>query len=131
MGLPPSAQRQCVPVNFYVRSKMSPLSSRTARHVGIGTLCALVAFSAFLASHAYQASQEVGAGAAQGDLGFFMVLSVVSPVVLLLTVAAWWLARRRGDGVENAPSRWANVLAASNVLVLCWNWVFLFAFWIA
>lgn len=108
---------------------MAPSWSKTARFVGIGSLCALVAFSAFLASHAYQASRETGAGAAQGDLGFFMVLMVVTPGVLLLTGASWWLGRRRGEGARTTTLGWANLLAAGSVLALCWNWVYLFVFW--
>ena len=103
--------------------------STIARFAGIGTLCTLVAFSAALASHAYRSSQEVGAGAAQGDLGFFMILMVVSPVVLLLTGASWWLGRRGAEGERNSTTRWANLLGAASLLGLCWNWVYLFAVW--
>jgi heme/copper-type cytochrome/quinol oxidase subunit 3 len=108
---------------------MVPSWSKIARFVGIVTLCALVAFSVFLASHAYQASREVGAGAAQGDLGFFMVLMVVSPVVLLLSGASWWLGRRSTEGERNTTSSWANLLVAGILLGLCWSWFYLFAFW--
>ena len=108
---------------------MAPSLSKIARFVGIGILCALVAFCAFLANHAYQASRELGAGAAQGDLGFFMVLMVVSPVVLVLTAASWWLGRRSAEGERNTTSGWANLLAAGSLLRLCWNWFYLFAFW--
>lgn len=101
----------------------------TARFAGIGTLCTLVAFSGMLAVHAFRSSQEVGAGAAQGDLGFFMVLMVVSPVVLLLTAASWWLGRRGAEGKSNSTTRWANLLGAASVLGLFWNWVYLFAVW--
>ena len=108
---------------------MAPSWSKVARFVGISTLCALIALAAWLASHAYHASREVGAGAAQGDLGFFMVLMVVSPVVVLLTCASWWLGRRSGERDSNTTLRWANLLAAGSVLGLCWNWIYLFAFW--
>lgn len=108
---------------------MAPFLSKIARFVGIGILCALVAFCAFLANDAYQASREVGAGAAQGDLGFFMVLMVVSPVVLVLTAASWWLGRRSTEGERNTTSGWVNLLAAGSLLGLCWNWFYLFAFW--
>lgn len=103
--------------------------STTARFTGIGTLCMLVAFSAVLASHAYGSSKEVGAGAAQGELGFFMVLMVASPVVLLLTGASWWLGRRGAEAERNSTMRLANLLGTASMLGLCWNWVYLLAVW--
>jgi hypothetical protein len=43
-----------------------------------------------LAVIAFSSSREVGGGVAQGDLGFFMVLTVVTPIVLCAVVLLSW-----------------------------------------
>jgi hypothetical protein len=90
-----------------------------------------LAFCLYLAFEAYEGSKEVGASAAQGDLGFYMVLQVITPLVLLVVGLLWWIARlsgRRLVSVER-PSSLAAWLALAIVLVTGWNWFFLFALW--
>lgn len=94
-------------------------------------LAASLAFCLYLAFEAYHGSKEVGAGAAQGDLGFYMVLQVITPVVLLIVALMWglvWFSGRRLVSVGR-PSSFATWLALAIVLVTGWNWFFVFALW--
>lgn len=84
-----------------------------------------------MAMEAYLGSQEVGAGAAQGDLGFFMLLTIVSPIIVLSTAFLWWLAGRaaKATKVTEKQSALVRSLTVTNVLALGWNWFYLYAFW--
>ncbi len=98
-------------------------------------ICVALGLSAalqlFLARVAYLGSRDTGGGAAQGDLGFYMELSVLTVPVLLGTAALWWIDRyfvltRRA---ALAPAKLVHYLAAVGVLTLGWNWLYLFNFW--
>jgi hypothetical protein len=101
----------------------------SSSRIGAGLLGGVIAFCGWMAFVAYRGSREVGAGAAQGDLGFFMVLLVVSPVVLLLTAFSWWLVSRQAVRTVRVGSTLANWLGATSLLALGWNWLYLFLFW--
>jgi len=93
----------------------------------MSVLC--LGFAAFLAAVAYSGSKATGAGAAQGDLGFFLVLRMITPAFAILVAVTILLeqAGRRSVGPRLRPATWALSLAA--VLVMAWNWLFLFYFW--
>ena len=74
----------------------------------------------------------MGAGTAQGDLGFYMMLQVTSPVILVLTAFAWLLERfaaRRLQPSHLLPPVMVNVLSIASILMVGWNWFYLFAVW--
>ena len=58
------------------------------RVIAATTLVACLALGAHLAWHARAESGEQGAGAAQGDLGFYFVLVVATPVAAALVAVA-------------------------------------------
>lgn len=90
-----------------------------------------VVFSLCLAVSGYRSSLETGGGAAQGDLGFYLLLVATTPIVLLITVAGWAIARlalnRISEGRAMTPV--VSSLCAASVLGVGWNWIFLFWFW--
>ena len=90
-----------------------------------------VALSLYLARTAYLGSREVGGGAAQGDLGFFMMLVVISPPIVLGTVLFWWLdgQTRPRWRLLPTPSVRVSCMACASLLVLGWDWLYLFEFW--
>ena len=85
-------------------------------------------FSAFLGIAAFISSRETGAGVAQGDLGFFMVLSAATPVILILVGLSFVLMlRRQNKGSKNL--RLLPALCGLALLALVWDWFFLLAVW--
>ena len=68
----------------------------------LATLLSVVctALAVFLAAHAYRSSKAVGAGAAQGDLGFYLVLRLATPALAIALVLAMLLdqvAKRKAE----------------------------------
>jgi hypothetical protein len=106
-------------------------AAKIVRTISHTLLATSLAFCLYLAFGAYHSSKEVGAGAAQGDLGFYMVLQVITPVVLLIVGLLWglaWFSGRKLASVGRLSSL-AAWLALATVLVTGWNWFFLFALW--
>jgi hypothetical protein len=95
----------------------------------VAGLCLLL--TVYLGIDAIQGSQLTGAGAAQADFGFYLVLRAVSPVLLLgllIAFAAGLLARRQDSAVVALADPVALTVYAG-LIGLAWNWVFLFFFW--
>jgi hypothetical protein len=90
-----------------------------------------VLFTGYLAFGALENSSLTAAAAAQGDLGFYMVLRVTTPVVLLLIAAAFaaGVFARRTDRLSSALVSPVALLAYISVLGVAWNWVYLYYFW--
>ena len=117
--------------SFHGRHKMNPRVAHVVRvsiRVALGLSAAL---QLFLARVAYLGSRDTGGAAAQGDLGFYMELSVLTVPVLLGTVALWWIDRHfvSTTRAARASSKFAGALAAVGVLTLGWNWLYLLNFW--
>ena len=93
--------------------------------------CLVLAFCIYLAVGAYLGSKEVGAGAAQGDLGFFLLLLVVTPVIVSLASLLWWVERLVTRQSPPGPARFSIVgyLSLASVAVIAWNWFFLLVLW--
>jgi hypothetical protein len=81
----------------------------------------------FLAVVAFRSSREVGAGAAQGDLGFFMMLIPFTAIVLVAVALS--LLRKRWLPQRSKVSRLLDVLCGFALLALAWNWFFLLEVW--
>jgi hypothetical protein len=92
--------------------------------------CSLL-LSAYLAYVAFEGSHETGAGAAQGDFGFWLILRLVTPITLSVTVAIFLveICGRRSRSIAATLTSPVAVLTYLNVLGLLWNWVYLFLFW--
>jgi hypothetical protein len=73
----------------------------------------------------------LGAGAAQADLGFYMILRIATPVLLSTTIAAFLggLIARRDSGVVRALFAPTALASYASCLAIAWSWVFLFYFW--
>jgi heme/copper-type cytochrome/quinol oxidase subunit 2 len=110
---------------------MSTRAKVIVRGIAVAVLALCVLFEGYLAYGALQGSRETGAGAAQGDLGFYMVLRVVTPIVLLVTAIAFiaGVSARRGAEFGTALIEPAALLAYVSALGIGWNWIFLFYFW--
>ena len=104
---------------------------KTARVCAAGALLTSIIFSCWMAIEGYTASQVTGAAAAQGDLGFFMFLLVVSPVILGLTALSWWIDRlaMRALCTVESSSRLVLALCIFSILALAWNWFYLKFLW--
>ena len=101
------------------------------RVIAATTLVACLALGAHLAWHARAESGEQGAGAAQGDLGFYFVLVVATPVAAALVAVAMALdsyARRRSSP-STAQSPFINALCLGCALLFAWNWFYLLVIW--
>ncbi len=86
-------------------------------------LCACIALDLLLAVTGYETSRLVGGAAAQGDLGLFMILLPVTPVVLIFTAAAWGLetfVSWRSDSVPRSLT--GTWLAAASIVSLALPW---------
>ena len=110
---------------------MGTRAAAITRAVAIAVLWLCLAFTLYMAYHAYEGSKQTGAGAAQGDFGFWMVLRVVTPIVLVVVAVATGigLSFRRS---ANSSSVWFSaelVLGFLTFIGLAWNWLYLFAFW--
>jgi hypothetical protein len=102
-----------------------------ARLFALVLLGGSILFCIALAWSAHEGSQEVGGGAAQGDLGLFMILIVISPVMLGVTALSWGL---EAFALARPVWRWSpptpvNWLAVGSVLALTWNWLYLMFFY--
>jgi hypothetical protein len=88
-------------------------------------------FSLFLAVVAYRGSRETGGGAAQGDLGFFMILIPATVAVVCVTSLAFWVERRSATRAK--PQVPASLLvfwlSAVSWGVMAWDWFFLWFIW--
>jgi len=95
----------------------------------VSELCAL--FTICMAYSAYESSNQTGAGAAQGNLGFYIVLGLVTPIVLGRTAVAFatGLAARREGPIGTALVGPVAIAAYCSVLGVAWNWIYLFTFW--
>lgn len=96
-----------------------------------GMLVLAVTFSSLMAMHAYRTSHETGAGAAQGNLGFFMILLTASPAILGVTALAWWIDRAalRARLAIRSSSPLVVALCVLSILALGWNWFYLEVLW--
>ena len=103
----------------------------TAHAASIAVLTCCVLFSGYLAYGGYENSQETGAGAAQAEVGFFMILQLVTPILLVLTVVALLtgLYARPASGLAHALRRPVLLLSCLSVALIGWNWFFLFQIW--
>ncbi|WP_082512575.1 hypothetical protein [Afipia sp. Root123D2] len=95
---------------------------------GISKVLALICagLSFLLAIAAFTGSRETGAGAAQGDLGFFMLL-VPATVVIFIALILAVLLRLLFSNSKGDKLFW--VIGASAVFGVIWDWSFLLLFW--
>jgi hypothetical protein len=108
-----------------------PLASAVLIAIARTILSASLGVSVLLAVAAYVGSHETGGSAAQGDLGFFMVLLRLTPVILLSAGAGWpldWFALKR---LSNRRGRFhaGAWLTIAVLLVVAWDWLYSFVFW--
>lgn len=108
------------------------MTSKTIAHASsLLVLVCCVLFGSSMAYGGFENSQATGAGAAQAEVGFFMVLLPVTPIVLGLTVIALvaGLYARPVKGLSQALRSPVVLLACLSVAVIGWNWFFLFQIW--
>ena len=89
-----------------------------------------VMFSVYMAWHAWIASNETGAGAAQGDLGFYLSLRMITPILLVITGIpfAWALYSGRNN-IKVAMLSSVSILFYVNTLIILWCWYYVFNLW--
>ena len=107
------------------------MAGLVVRSIIVALLSCCLILLTVMAIHAFNASKNSGAAAAQGDLGFFLILVVVSPLVVVLTTLSVWfytLVRPR-TGRPRSDLRLTVMLCFLNFLALAWNWVYLLFFW--
>jgi hypothetical protein len=95
--------------------------------LAVCVLCAAFAFT--LSVVAYGGAQETGGGAAQGDLGFFLILLAATRVVALLLIGAVLVAWRTGTRPNSRVHHATYAAALAAAVAMAWNWLFLFVFW--
>ena len=88
-------------------------------------------FSLFLAFIAYRGSKEIGGGAAQGALGFFMILVPSTVLVIIVTllsllVERWFVKRGSAPVSTSAMLVWLSIATG---VAMAWNWFFLLVVW--
>ena len=110
---------------------MTSGEKKVVRIIAIVALVLCILVSIRLAFAAVEGSRLQGGAAAQEDFGFWMVLRVVTPVVLLITTAGFVAAllARRSESVILALISPAALLAYLSVLGISWNWIYLYFFW--
>jgi hypothetical protein len=98
-----------------------------ARAAAVICLCV----SVVMAMIAYNGSKETGGGAAQGDLGFFMILAPITAVVVGVTLLAVWIDRSSARHAKSSNRSLLSVLwiSAAAWCVLAWNWFYLWFIW--
>ena len=110
---------------------MKPRSVLLIHSFATTALVACLALSAVLAWSALTGSQEKGAGAAQGNLGFYLVLRLITPAVVALVAFAllieWWAERRTPR--SHSWSRTNRALGVGCALAIAWNWFYLLVEW--
>ena len=109
------------------------MSFRTIAHgLSIAVLACCVLFSGYLAYGGFENSQATGAGAAQAEVGFFMILGLVTPILLVLTAAALvaGLYARPVNGLSSAVRSPVLLLACLSFAVIGWSWLFLCQIWL-
>lgn len=109
------------------------MSVRTLAHaLSIAVLAGCVLFSYSMAYGGFENSQATGAGAAQAEVGFFMILQLVTPVLLGLTAIALaaGLCARPVNGLSDALRSPVLHLSLLSVAMIGWNWFFLFQVWL-
>jgi hypothetical protein len=90
-----------------------------------------MSLAVWLAVVAYQGSKEVGAGAAQGDFGFFLILCPATAIIVCVTMLSFWVERRCAKRAE-PPVSASSLLLWVSVASLCavgWDWFFLLTIW--
>lgn len=104
---------------------MKSLPHKIANASSLLILGVSVLFSVYLAANAWLASNETGAGAAQGSLGFYMILKLITPALLSITAIpyAWGLYSGRRNLVTAFLSLNSNLFYL-NAGVLAWCWYF-------
>lgn len=101
------------------------------RLITTAAVAVCLSISLLLAVVAYRGSKEIGAGGAQGDLGFFMILNPVTPSIVGVTLLSFWLERRFARHAE-PPVGASSLLLWLSVASLCavgWDWIFLLVIW--
>jgi hypothetical protein len=92
-------------------------------------ICLCIAL--LLAVVAYRGSKETGGGAAQGDLGFLLVLVPVTSAVVAVTSVAIWIDRLIAKRARSSNRGLRSVIrvSAATWAVLTWDWFFLWFIW--
>jgi hypothetical protein len=104
------------------------LPARAPSVIGLlATLAAALCLSlaVLLAVVAYRGSKETGGGAAQGDLGFFMILMPATVGIVGVTLLSSWTERRFAER-RNSPALWLYV---ASWCAVAWDWFFLWFVW--
>lgn len=112
---------------MHQRTIFRAIAATSAFGLSVVSLAAL----SWLAREGYVNSKRSGAEAAQGDLGFFLLLIPASLAVTVVLGVTWWVCRTVLPG-SVARTRLKGLLfaiSAVNVLALAWNWIFLWFFW--
>ena len=83
-----------------------------------------------MAIYAWQSSNETGAGAAQGDLGFYLSLKSITPIlVLIVSIPYLWGLYTYRNTNKNGLLTTVSYLTYANIFVVTWCWVYVFYFW--
>jgi hypothetical protein len=110
---------------------MQPQNSRTIKVLTTAAASICLCVVLLLAALAYRGSKETGGGAAQGDLGFFVILVPVTAAVVGVTLGAIWIDRLVARRVNSMKRGLLSVLrlSAAAWIVLAWDWFFLWFVW--
>ena len=105
---------------------------RNKKHVLIAQIILWLAvlFSAYMAIQAWYASNETGAGAAQGDLGFYLALMSITPVLLIITgIPYLWGLVVDNRNMKSALTSRISILFYINTTIIIWCWYFVLYIW--
>ncbi|WP_156434786.1 hypothetical protein [Bradyrhizobium lablabi] len=104
-------------------SNTRPLTSKAINGISLLMAGCCLLFCVVLAFVAFEGARERHA---QGDLGFYMILNMVTPGILNALVIA---ASLRFLLPDQRHLRTFLAICALSVAALLWDWLFLFRFW--
>ena len=109
------------------------MENRAIKYLSTASLVVLslaVIFSTYMAFHAWVASIQTGTGAAQGDLGFYIALWFITPILLIVTGIPYVLGLYTGRRyIKAALTSWISRLFYLNTAINFWCWYYVFNLW--
>jgi hypothetical protein len=109
------------------------MENRAIKYMSTASLAVLslaVVFSIYMAFYAWVASIQTGTGAAQGDLGFYLVLWFITPILLIVTGIPYVLGLYAGrSNIKSALTSWVSRLFYLNTAIIIWCWYYVFNLW--